>query len=100
MTGKIICLIIITISILTLLFLYAKNMKKNLKDAAKVLAMSGLLGFVICMTEESEQSLTKDGRLLRNKAGEEWGSRESPPHKRLLWHSADETFRFPTYSGA
>ena len=71
MTGKIICLIIITISILTLLFLYAKNMKKNLKDAAKVLAMSGLLGFVICMTEESEQSLTKDGRLLRNKAGED-----------------------------
>ncbi len=76
MTGKIICLIIITISILTLLFLYAKNMKKNLKDAAKVLAMSGLLGFVICMTEESEQSLTKDGRLLRNKAGEDAETQE------------------------
>lgn len=76
MTGKIICLFIITISILTLLFLYAKNMKKNLKDAAKVLAMSGLLGFVICMTEESERSLTKDGRLLRNKAGEDAETQE------------------------
>ncbi|MCI8448265.1 MAG: hypothetical protein HFH30_07690 [Eubacterium sp.] len=40
------------------------------------MAMSGLLGFVICMTEESEQSLTKDGRLLRNKAGEDAETQE------------------------
>lgn len=76
MTGKIICLIIITISILMLLFLYVKNMKKNMKDAAKVLAMSGLLGFVICVTENTEHTLTKDGRLMRNKAGEDTESQK------------------------
>ena len=76
MTGKIICLLVIIISVLALLYLYIKDKGKNKKDAAKVLAMSGFLGFVICITENTNQILTTDGRLLRNEAGEDADSKE------------------------
>lgn len=74
MVGKIICLFVVTAGILILLLLYAKDKKKgqwkNKKDAVKVLILSGLLGFVICLSEDAQARLTSDGKLLRNKAGE------------------------------
>lgn len=74
MTGKIICIFVIVAGILVLLLLYAKDkqkgQQKNKKDAVKVLILSGVLGFVICLSEDASSRLTSDGKLLRNKAGE------------------------------
>lgn len=74
MVGKIICLFVITSGILILLFICAKykgkDQGKNKKDAVKVLILSGVLGFLICISEDSQARLTSDGKLLRNKAGE------------------------------
>lgn len=74
MVGKIICLFVIAAGILVLLLLYAKDKEKgqgkNKKDAVKVLILSGLLGFVICLSEDAQARLTSDGKLLRNKAGD------------------------------
>ena len=64
----------IVAGILVLLLLYAKDkqkgQQKNKKDAVKVLILSGVLGFVICLSEDARSRLTSDGKLLRNKAGE------------------------------
>lgn len=76
MAGKIICLLVMAASLLGLLWLRAKGHGKNKQDAVKVLALTGLLGFVICVTENGGRRLTEDGRLLRNKAGESSDSQE------------------------
>lgn len=74
MVGKIICLFVVTAGILILLLLYAKNKEKdqgkNKKDAVKVMILSGMLGFIICISEDARARLTSDGKLLRNQAGE------------------------------
>lgn len=74
MVGKIICLVVITAGILILLLICAKfkgkDQGKNKKDAVKVLILSGVLGFLICISEDSKARLTSDGKLLRNEAGE------------------------------
>lgn len=74
MVGKIICLFVVTAGILILLLLYAKNKEKdqgkNKKDAVKVMILSGMLGFIICISEDAKARLTSDGKLLRNQAGE------------------------------
>lgn len=76
MTGKMICIVFTTVSLLILLWFYAKNQEKNKKDAGKVLVLTGCLGFVICMSESRNQRLTQDGRLLRNEAGGETESQQ------------------------
>lgn len=76
MTGKMICIVFTTVSLLVLLWLYAKNQGKNKKDAGKVLVLAGCLGFVICMSESRNQRLTQDGKLLRNEAGGESESQQ------------------------
>ncbi len=70
-TGKAVCLLVITASLLFLLWLYAKNREKNKKDSVKVLVLSGILGLIICVTEENSQYLMKDGKLSKNAAGED-----------------------------
>lgn len=74
MVGKMICLFVVTAGILILLLLYAKNKEKdqgkNKKDAVKVMILSGMLGFIICISEDTRARLTSDGKLLRNQAGE------------------------------
>lgn len=71
MAGKILCLLLMTISALVLLWLYAENKEKNKKDAVKVLVITGVLGLVICITENENQSLVKHGKLQKNQPGEE-----------------------------
>ncbi len=69
MAGKMICLLTAAVSLIVLLWLKAGRKEKNKQDAAKVLALTGILGCVICLTESADQRLTEDGRLLRNKTG-------------------------------
>lgn len=76
MTGKIICLFFVTACILVLLWLSASGKEKNKKDAAKVMVMAGLLGLVICITEDREKKLKADGTLLKNEAGEDMASED------------------------
>ncbi len=73
--GEILCIVITTSSLLVLLWLYAKNREKNKKDAAKVMVLSGCLGFVICMTQSSRQ-MVQDGKLQRNEVGGSTKSQE------------------------
>ena len=75
-TGKAVCLVIVTASLLILLWLYAGNREKNKKDAVKVLVLAGMLGLIICMTEQNEQALGKDGRLEKREAGKSAQSHE------------------------
>ena len=75
-TGKAVCLVIVTASLLILLWLYAGNRGKNKKDAVKVLVLAGMLGLIICMTEQNEQALGKDGRLEKREAGKSAQSHE------------------------
>ena len=70
MTGKIICLVFMAGSLLAWLFLKIRNQEKNKQDAMKILALAGLFGFLICLSDSAGQKLTEDGRLIRNKAGE------------------------------
>ena len=49
MTGQIVCLAVTMVSLLSLLWFYAKNQQKNKKDAAKVVALTGFLGLIICI---------------------------------------------------
>lgn len=70
MTGKIVCVAVITVSLLFLLWFCLKKQEKNKKDAVKVIALAGCLGLIICMTESKKQRLTQDGRLQRKEAGE------------------------------
>jgi len=58
------------VSLLSLLWFYAKNQQKNKKDAAKVVALTGFLGLIICISESKDQRLIQDGKLLRNEAGD------------------------------
>ncbi len=76
MAGKMICLLVMAFSLLVLLWLVLEEKEKYKKDAAKVLALTGLLGFAICISESANQRLAKDGRLQRNEAGEESDSQE------------------------
>ncbi len=73
--GEMLCIVITTSSLLVLLWLYAKNREKNKKDAAKVMVLSGCLGFVICMTQSSRQ-MVQDGKLQRNEVGGSTKSQE------------------------
>lgn len=73
--GEMLCIVITTSSLLVLLWLYAKNREKNKKDAAKVMVLSGCLGFVICMTQSSLQ-MVQDGKLQRNEVGGSTKSQE------------------------
>ena len=73
--GEMLCIVITTSSLLVLLWLYAKNREKNKKDAAKVMVLSGCLGFVICMTQSSRQ-MVQDGKLRRNEVGGSTKSQE------------------------
>ena len=70
MTGQIVCLVVTMVSLLSLLWFYAKNQQKNKKDAAKVVALTGFLGLIICISESKDQRLIQDGKLLRNEAGD------------------------------
>ncbi len=70
MTGQIVCLAVTMVSLLSLLWFYAKNQQKNKKDAAKVVALTGFLGLIICISESKDQRLIQDGKLLRNEAGD------------------------------
>lgn len=70
-TGKAVCLLVITAALLFLLWLYAKNKEKNKKDSAKVLVLAGILGMIICITEENSRYLMKDGKLSKSAAGED-----------------------------
>lgn len=76
MTGKIVSVIYTTVSLLILLWFCLKKQEKNKKDAVKVLVLTGCLGFILCITESNSQRLQSDGRLLRNKAGEDTESQE------------------------
>lgn len=76
MAGKMICLFITAASLLVLLWLYAAKKPKNWKDAAKVMAVAGCLGLIICITEDHSQQIMTDGKLLRNQAGEDTESQE------------------------
>lgn len=76
MAGRIICVLIAAVSVLALLWLKAKGKEKNKQDAAKVMALAGVLGFAIYMTENGGQRLTEDGRLLKNEAGEDSDSQK------------------------
>lgn len=76
MVGEIVCLMITAASLLILLWFYAKDKEKNKKDAAKVMALAGFLGFAICMTESGSQRLMQDGKLQRNEAGGESKNQE------------------------
>lgn len=69
MAGKIICLFIATVSLLVLLWLYAAGKPKNRRDAAKVMAVAGFLGLIICMTDANNRQMLRNGKLLRNQAG-------------------------------
>ena len=71
-----ICLFITAASLLVLLWLYAAKKPKNWKDAAKVMAVAGCLGLIICITEDHSQQIMTDGKLLRNQAGEDTESQE------------------------
>lgn len=75
MVGEMLCIIIITGSLLVLLWLYANKKEKNKKDAAKVLVLAGCLGLVICITEGSKSTL-QEGKLQRNEAGGSTKSQE------------------------
>ena len=66
MTGKIVCVVYTTASLLVLLWFCLKKQEKNKKDAVKVLVLTGCLGFILCITESNSQRLQQDGRLLRN----------------------------------
>lgn len=70
------CLLMMTASLLVLLWLYAKNKEKNKKDAAKVLVLTGFLGLVICMAEDGRKDLAVDGRLMKDEAGGEFKQEE------------------------
>lgn len=48
-----------------------KKKEKHKKDAAKIIILTGCLGLIICISEEKQMCLTADGKLLRNKEGEE-----------------------------
>lgn len=76
MAGKIICILITTVSLLVLLWLYAAGKQKNKKDAAKVMVLAGFLGFVICITEGNDQQMMRDGKLQRDQAGGETKNQE------------------------
>lgn len=76
MTGKIVCVAVTTVSLLFLFWFYLNKKEKNKKDSAKVIALAGCLGFLICMTESGSQRLTQDGRLMRRVAGEDTESQE------------------------
>ncbi|MCI8892110.1 MAG: hypothetical protein HFH34_12375 [Eubacterium sp.] len=76
MAGKMICLFIAASSLLVLLWLYAAKKPKNWKDAAKVMAVAGFLGLIICITEDHSQRIMTDGKLLRNQAGKDTESQE------------------------
>lgn len=76
MTGIIVCVAVTTVSLLFLLWFCLKKQEKNKKDAVKVIALAGCLGFIICMTESKKQRLMQDGRLQRAEAGEETESRQ------------------------
>ncbi len=71
-----ICLFIAASSLLVLLWLYAAKKPKNWKDAAKVMAVAGFLGLIICITEDHSQRIMTDGKLLRNQAGKDTESQE------------------------
>ncbi len=71
-----ICLFISASSLLVLLWLYAAKKPKNWKDAAKVMAVAGFLGLIICITEDHSQRIMTDGKLLRNQAGKDTESQE------------------------
>lgn len=75
-TGKVFCLLVITANMIFLLWLYAKNKEKNKKDAVKVLVLAGILGLIICITEDNSQVLTKEGTLLKGEAGKDSKSYE------------------------
>ena len=75
MVGEMLCIIIITGSLLVLLWLYANKKEKNKKDAAKVLVLAGCLGLVICITEGNKSTL-REGKLQRNEAGGSTKSQE------------------------
>ncbi len=76
MAGEVVSLLIMTLSVLALLWFTARRQEKNKKDAAKVLALTGFLGLVICRTESGSQRLVQDGRILRNEAGGETESQK------------------------
>lgn len=71
-----ICLFIAASSLLVLLWLYAAKKPKNWKDAAKVMAVAGFLGLIICITEDHSQRIMTDGKLLGNQAGKDTESQE------------------------
>lgn len=70
MSGKIICIVIMASSLVFWVWLKRTQKEKNKQDAVKVLLLAGLFGFLICMSEDAGQRLTKEGKLLKNKAGE------------------------------
>ncbi len=76
MAEKLVCLAVMAVSLLVLLWLYAKGKEKNKKDAAKVMAVAGLLGLAICVTGSESQKLTEDGKLKRNAAGGDTDTQE------------------------
>ena len=76
MTGKAVCLSVITVGLIFLLWLYAKEKEKNKKDAVKVIVLTGILGLMICITEDKSQDLTQDGKILKNEAGKDTKSYE------------------------
>ena len=76
MAGKIVCLFVTTASLLVLLWLYAAEKPKNWKDAAKVMALAGFLGIIICITEGNSPKMMRDGKLPRNQAGEKAENQE------------------------
>ena len=76
MAGTMICLLVVAGSLLGLLWLSAKNREKNKKDAAKVLALTGFLGLVISITENTGQQMIQEGKLPKNEAGEKTQTQE------------------------
>lgn len=76
MAGTMICLLVVAVSLLGLLWLSAKNREKNKKDAAKVLALTGFLGLVISITENTGQQMIQEGKLPKNEAGEKTQTQE------------------------